>query len=297
MSMKNTGIDLEREKQEQDGTEWEFGASSPVCIASNIPIGERIKYLPEGEVQKGRSDYMDCATRGPGNILETKFNYLIANKLIAPEKIAFLKDKGYLNKKGKVEFSDRFNAIKSGTTKRGNSLKAPIHSMHTDGLIPKAMLPANKNMTWEDYHNVFDITNEMEELGKEFLTHFTINYDKVYIQEFPDSIQEELIDVVVYAWPKPVNGEYPKTDKDENHVVVYFATPRYLIFDNYLDEGKEGDFIKKLADDYLLYMYGYRLIIGESVEAQKISIMLKIIEAMKALIGILSKRVGAWLPF
>ena len=291
--MKNYGIDLALEEAQQDGTEWEFGASSPVCIAANIPIEDRKKYLPDGEVQRGVEDFMDCSTRGGLNILETKFNYLIANKLISPEKIAFLKQ--YM-RNGKVEFSDRFNAIKSGTTKRGNSLKAPIHSMHEDGLIPKAMLPANKNMTWDEYHNLHDITNEMEELGKEFLTHFSINYDKVYIQDFPDSIQEELIDVAGYAWPKPAKGEYPKTDKDENHVFVYFATPRYLIFDNYIDS-VDGDFIKKLAEDYNLYMYGYRLIIGEnsSVEAEKISVMLKIIEAMKALIAILSKKVGSWL--
>lgn len=200
-----------------------------------------------------------------------------------------------IQKKGNVTFSDRFIAMKSKTTKRGNGLKAPCDAIYRYGLIPKVTLPAKKTMTWEQYHNLGDITPEMEKLGEEFLSRFSIIYEKVYIQDFDKVIDEDMIVVALYAWPNPVDGVYPKTDKDENHVAVYYSTPRHLIFDNYLDT--DGDFIKKLAPNYNLYMYGLRLIISENsdLEAKKISIMLQIIEAMKALVALLSKKVGSWL--
>lgn len=290
----NTGFDKEREKLDEDERDYVFGANSPKCIAL-IPQRDRAEYLPVGEVQKGVDDFMDCATRGPHNIIETKFTWLVKNEVISKEKIQWLKDNKYADSKGNVTFSDRFIAMKSGTTKRGNGLKAPADAMHRYGLIPKVMLPAKKTMTWEQYHNLGDITPEMEKLGQNFLARFSITYEKVYIQDFDKIIDEDMIDVALYAWPNPINGEYPKTDKDENHVVVYYSTPRHLIFDNYLDT--DGDYIKKLAPNYNLYMYGLRLVIAENtdIEAQKISIMLKIIEAMKQLIQLLSKKVGAWL--
>jgi len=74
--MKYSNFDLERERAEQNGTEFIFGALSEPCLAY-IPESERETYLPQGELQKGIEDFMDCATRSPLNILETKFNWLI----------------------------------------------------------------------------------------------------------------------------------------------------------------------------------------------------------------------------
>ena len=50
MSEIKKGFNLKKEQEAQDGTEWKFGALSPVCIAQ-IPELEREKYLPVGERQ------------------------------------------------------------------------------------------------------------------------------------------------------------------------------------------------------------------------------------------------------
>lgn len=80
--IKNTGIDFRKEELEQSEEDWVFGAWTLSCLAK-IPLELREKYLPKGEVQRGREDMMDCATRGPINILEAKFTWLLENKKVS----------------------------------------------------------------------------------------------------------------------------------------------------------------------------------------------------------------------
>ena len=99
MEKENTtlyGFDLKREQAEQDGTEWPLG-SIPSCIAE-IPEEQRAKYLPQGEVQRTAfGDLMDCATRGPINILECKFNFLLTKQLLSLDNELWLRENGYVD--------------------------------------------------------------------------------------------------------------------------------------------------------------------------------------------------------
>ena len=123
-------------------------------------------------------------------------------------------------------------------------------------------------MTWEDYHKPERITEEMKNLD--------------------ELLDRDIINLAGYAWPNPVNGEYPRVDYQPNHVFVGIRKPRTYIFDNYVDEGVAGDFIKKLAADYDFIDYGYRIIIsekkieepGEKPEVKK-SWWQRLIEAIK----------------
>ena len=265
---KNYGLNLALEKQQQSEKDWVFGATSPICLAEGMPETEREKYLPKGEVQQGVEDMADCASRGPINILETKFNYLIQNKIISVGSIKFLKDNGYADKGGRVEFSDAFIAINSGTTKQGNSMKAPLESIRLMGLVPKKLLPLEKWMTWDDYHKPERITSELKTLGLEFLNHFGINYEKVYEKNLTTLLNRDLSNLAGFAWSDPVGGEYPRVDFPPNHVFMGLRNPRTYIFDNYIDLVDE-DFIKKLAPDYDFVDYGYRIIISEKKKEEK----------------------------
>lgn len=279
--IKNKGIDLVKEAKESSHEDWVFGAISPTCIAL-IPKEDRIKYLPKGELQFGKEDFMDCSTRGALNILETKFNYLLKIGKLRDEQ--WFKDNGYINN-GQFELSDRFNAILSNTTRDGNSLKAPLDSIRKDGVIPKVMLPANSNMTWADYHNKKDITDKMIDLGKEFLKRYKINYEKVFdLEKFDD-----LLDVAGYAWSSPVNGIYPKIEGMPNHVWVNIR-PKYLAFDNYLDV--DQDFIKELSPDYIFYSYGYRIIISEAVEEELNRLQKLLIKLLQSHVALLIRQIG-----
>lgn len=253
-------FDLEKELAEQDPLkDWTFAASSIPCITTIFEI-ERKDLLPAGEVQQGVDDTMDCASRAPVNILEVKFNWLLKKDKILPELRKWLADNGYVTESG-VEFSDAFVAINSGTTRNGNSLKAPLEAIRTKGLIPKSLLPLKSNMTFEDYHDPKRITSEMVKLGEEFLKRFKLNYDQVKFSDFEIALEYDMLDVAGYAWPEPVNGEYPAVPFTPNHAFMIFSRPMSFIFDNYYDV-VDNDFIKKLAKDYRFFDYGYRVIIS-----------------------------------
>jgi len=264
--MINQGLNLEKEREEVSHEDWVFGATSPLCIAS-IPSSERFSHLPFGEVQKGREDMMDCATRGPINIFELKFNYLYANGKISAENVHFLKEAGYFDGED-ITFSDAFIAIKSGTTREGNSLKAPLDAIHRYGLIPKRLLPLEKTMTFDEYHNAERITPEMENLGQQFLARFSLNYERVFAKDYEELLDTDVLNVAGHAWTNPnKDGEYPRTSLGFNHCFIVVRTPAYYAFDNYIDP-VDGDFIKKLTADYQFLEYGYRAIIT----AQKVPI-------------------------
>lgn len=280
--MPNLGIDLAKEKLEQSSEDWMFGSVSVKGLAEGVKL--RL-YIPDGEIQFGKDDFMDCASRSPHNILETKLTYAVKGKLLSPETIDWLKDKGYADKNGKVTLSDRFTAILSGTTKQGNSLKAPMDSIRKNGCIPKKMLPAGKDMTWEDYHNKADITDEMIDLGKKFAEIINVNYVRVHRDDF--SKINDMLNVAGHAWEEPINGIYPNTSQDFNHAFALFPPVIYEAIDNYYDK-VDGDFIKRLSPDYLFYDYGYRVIVNEGKVIK--SVLEKIIEVMQQLLALLSQK-------
>lgn len=262
--MRNYGLDLEKQKRDlKPETDFVFGAASQDCIAQ-IPSDERQQYLPKGELQRtAKDDMMDCVTRSALNILETKFNWLFKNKFTVEEK-TWLIDNGYVNN-GQIEFSDAFIAILSGTTRNGNSLVAPLHAIHKQGLIPKKSLPLEEWMGFDDYHNSARITPEMTKLGLSFL--WEIGYDIVKQAIRKEFIKKDMIHTAGYAWSEPVNGEYPAVDYQPNHSFAEFKEPSYFIFDNYIDSF-DGDWIKKLSPDYSL-LEGYRLYIKKKDPVEK----------------------------
>lgn len=276
----NNGLNLDLELQQQSTEDWVFGATSLVCLA-NIPEELRAGYLPTGELQFGKEDFMSCASIGPINILEAKFNYLYRENKLTPTNRKWLEDKGYFDN-GEVKFSDRFIAIKSNTIRSGNSMIAPLDAIHTYGLIPKTQLPANPQMTFDNYHNKNDITKEMEDLGKDFLSRFKINYERVYEERYEQLLHEDFLNVAAYAWTTPINGEYPSPGNlRPTHVFIAWKTPKYWVFDNYLDEGRVGDFVKKLAHDYTLVDFAYRLFITAETTPETTNIQLTVFETLK----------------
>jgi hypothetical protein len=259
----NYGLDLQKELDEQDGSEWIFsGFSQPSLIS--IPQDMRNAYLPQGETQgSDKDDMSDCASRSPVNKLAPDFSYGFKNRIFSQANRAWLIDNNYVDDDGTIDFSDAFVAINSGTTRAGNSLKAPLEAIRKQGLIPKHVLPLEKWMTFEQYHDPKRITQKMRDLGQEFLRRFTINYEQVQQIHFGELIKDDMICVGGYAWPDPLpNGEYPRSSAPMNHAFLFFKSPKYYIFDNYNYRDPEQDWIKKLASNYALFDYGYRIFIS-----------------------------------
>ena len=178
---KQYGLDLVKELLDRRPEDWEYlGGVSQKCIAQ-IPLEERESCLPKGERQDIGEEKMDCASRAPANLLETKFNWLHNQNLLPKKAVSFLAKNGYVTPWG-IEFSDAFVAIKSGTTRQGNSLIAPIEAIHKHGLIPKSMLPQVNS--FDAYYDPKRITPAMENLGKKFLTYFQIEQLLCFLSDF-----------------------------------------------------------------------------------------------------------------
>ena len=258
---RNYGYNPDYEQVDIEEADWRFGSEPLPCVLQ-IPSADRDTYLPIGEVQKGRDDFMDCASRGPHNIEETKQNYRFRNDLILPENKKWLEDNGYIVWRegiAYIELSDPYLAIKSGTDRTGNSMKRPVHTLYELGAIPKCMLPVSASMTFEEYHDPKRITKAMDDLAREYRLRFPMNYVRLDSAEFDEANEREMIVVAAYAWPRPVDGIYPRSAKKANHIFARIRAPKSVIFDNYVDS-VDGDFKKQLAPDYEYTSTGYALI-------------------------------------
>lgn len=262
---KNYGLDIDLEIASQNGDEYQFGASPVTPYFTIHKEEDRMQVLPKGEVQRNKKeDMMDCASRGPVNYMEAYFTYGVRKNLFYPKNVQWLRDKGYIQKDENgndvVLFSDAFIAIKSGTRRTGNSIKAPIHAVHEYGLIPKHMMPLGEKMTWDQYHDPKRITQAMTDLARAFIKRFTINYEQVPSSQFAEANKTDYIVVAGHAWNKPVDGVYTRTEDKANHVWLN-VKPAFTAFDNYLDK-VDGDFLKQLAPDYAFREWGYRMFVS-----------------------------------
>src|SRR5688572_1551694 len=91
------------------------------------------------------------------------------------------------------------------------------------------LLPLESWMRWYDYHNAGFITVQMRDLGQEFASRFTINYERVQEAHFTELLKSDFIDVAGYAWPEPVHDIYPRIEGDPNHAWVLFRN-KYFAF-------------------------------------------------------------------
>ena len=254
--LNNYGIDLGKQKQDESNEDWMFGAVELPDIAPELNglvvavyawgihingIYQRVfyainhcvsmiklgfeKYLPKGEIQNDKAEKMDCVTRGFNNKIEEKLNYALEKGRLPKETIKFFEDNGYIID-GKFSLNDRIPATLSGTTEKGNSLKAPIDTIRKIGIFPKNIIN-QYGLTFSQYYNKNDINKEMLNIGLESLKHLSINYLTVNLNNFKD----------------------------------FAGDIKYLIFDNYVDTF-DGDYIKRLAEDYNFYYYGYQVIIN-----------------------------------
>ena len=250
------------ENEIQDGTEHQIGAGNPECIVQYTEE-ERTGYAPAGEDQFGVEDFMDCASRSPVNVIERKLNYLFLNGKLKPETRDCLLDNGY-TVDGYITFSNRFVAIGSGTTRNGNSLKAPIDFIRKNGLIPRHMLPEKKDMNWDAYHKKSDVTQRMWELGKEFIARFPLAYYQVPRAQFDTVLEKDSLCGAGYGWPPLTNGEYGPVDYLPNHAYEIFKR-KYFVFDNYRDD---LDYVKKLSEKYKFIDHAYRLVITAEIVSE-----------------------------
>lgn len=193
-------------------------------LAGTLPYEVRLlngdwkDYLPEYEKQfKDFSfDTMSCTTFSFLNVLETQLNYLLDNLLLSHEQVSFLTANDYIQN-GKINFSDRALAIMSDTTFRGNTFVNVADTARTLGLVPESMLPFGGN-SFNEYHNKNLISQEIKNLGKEFLKHFSIFYEFVGFNDYDKELKHVPLQIAV-PYPEPKHAE--------------MMTSRFMVLDQY----------------------------------------------------------------
>lgn len=181
MEIKQTGL-LVRPPNIKD---YIAGANTGIIYEERIADGNWLDFLPTGEKQYAVGfDSMSCVSFSALNSLEAQFAWLIKNKKLSVAQMNFLSENGYLDADGKVNFSDRFTAIMSGTMRNGNYFTNVWDSIRRDGLLPERDFPMGGN-NWDEYHDKTKITEAMKAKAKKILEHFLFQYEWVFYSEDP----------------------------------------------------------------------------------------------------------------
>lgn len=124
------------------------------------PSGDWTPYLPPGEYQKDyRSmvDSMSCVSFSALNSIEMQEKFLT----------------GY-----QPNYSDRFTATMSGTTKDGNYLWKVADSIRKNGVVLEEMWAAPKRFKWDTYYTAIDmgVVND----ASKWLDKWEMKYERLY---------------------------------------------------------------------------------------------------------------------
>ncbi|MAG45097.1 hypothetical protein CL633_04405 [bacterium] len=220
--MKNYGLRVQY-PQPQD---YILGGESKVENKVLQDSGQWDKYLPTAEFQSGvYFDSMACVTYSALNCLE-----ILQHRILGFES----------------NWSDRYTAKMSGTTKKGNYLIKVGESIRKDGIVEEKLYPyprlqRNPVFDWEDYYK--EIPKKIIDKGHEFIEENLVQHE--WVETTMGGLIEGLkyapLQVTVHAWQKPVNGIYQKTTKGLNHAVTLYGYElgrMWKIYDHYAQTNK-----------------------------------------------------------
>ena len=226
--------------QEPRIQDYVFGAGALIKKDILEPGCDWSDYLPLMERQNAvYMDSMACVTFSALNCLET----------------LLLRKYGVL-----YNFSDRFIAKLSGTTKQGNSAVAVPDTIRKNGLLLEVgwVYPNQRRtppFTWDDYYA--DIPSSLITEAKLFLTQFEIGYEWIPAEKFTENLQYGPIQVFVRAWyDKNKDGVYESPSNVNFNHAVELIKPHH-VFDSY----EPG--IKQLEAGYDFSPYGLQFTINK----------------------------------
>lgn len=177
-------------------------------------------------------DTLSCVTFSALNDLEMIGNLKVEKKLYTEENIKWLKDNGYFDDDGRLNFSDRFIAILSGTTMLGNDVVSVGNAIIKYGLIPEQDLPLAGN-SWAEYMDPNKISPAMLAKGKEFRARFLPGYEWVWFSNdavFDDNEVKALQEALQYA---PVQIGIPSPSTHATSMIAIQPVTSYDVFDHY----------------------------------------------------------------
>lgn len=223
------------------------------------PSGDWSPYFGQYEGQK--KDWFDtnsCWAYAGNEVLEDQLEFLMKTGGFEDYEIQWFKDKGYIDEDGDFYISRRYIPTLSGLTTNGGDPAEFWRLTKKYGAIPSKMLPfTNIN----EYFDKSKITQEMYDLGKEFIERVSIDakelgrrFDGYKIADLKLALLETELQIGI---PVPQDGTWNREKVNmpshtwPDHEIALFkidekADPEYpyFIYDQYYPN------IKQLHKDY-----------------------------------------------
>lgn len=111
--------------------DWVAGAIGSLSYEERNPSGDWRPYLVTKEYQKAKEDSMSCVSFSACSAIEIQEKFLTGKE---------------------SNYSDRWIAKMSGTTREGNFLYKVGDAVRNLGMVKEESYPAPPNYTWEQYH-------------------------------------------------------------------------------------------------------------------------------------------------
>lgn len=198
-------------------------------------------------------DNMGCVSEAVENKVAYRLTKKIENKMIPEEDVTWLREGGFFDKNGKINFSGRELAKRSGTTRKGN-YGWKVAQTAANGLVAESLYPwpepgQDQRVTWEEYYSPFP--DEVVEQREEFEKRFSISYGWVRKRNFYTKFKNGIpLIFFVYAWvanENKYNGLYYRpAGESSNHGVLGVGGEKdgadwskFAIFDTYPPFEKE----------------------------------------------------------
>jgi len=210
-------------KEEYDERDYKFGSQKIRKVLRED--GQWTTFLPKGELQKDPLESMSCTSQALLNCIEILIR---------------LKYRAIKN------YSDRFLAKCSGTTKYGNSMRRVLEALRKYyGTVRENQWSGVGFKSWADYYKA--IPQDILGMGQLWIKEYSLEYERVNSDKnsMMNALKYSPLYVAGFAWYQK-NGIYQSYGK-ANHcfTVVGFKQNEYwLAFDSY------SPFVKKLDWNY-----------------------------------------------
>lgn len=161
-------------------------------------------------------------------------------------------------------YSDRFLARNSNTTRGGNSPRKVYSALRKQGAVDEQNYPF-KATSWNEYYG--DVPKKLLVKGEEWASQHSFSYGRVGSSpmEMMSALQYSPLGIGIYAWARNSEGLYYKPNNTRpNHFCVligYEKGKHWIVFDTYEES------IKKLV-----WYYNFSYVAGYSLEKKETKI-------------------------
>ncbi len=203
--------------------DWLFGSSVKWPVLQED--GQWTKWLVEKELQNKGVETQACVSYHELNVVE-----MLIFKMTGKEK----------------NYSDRFTAKMSGTTKQGNYFFNVANSIKNDGLVGELLWPYVNG--WDNYYK--EIPAIVEKQAENFKEKYLVNYR--WVDENPKAMMAALKEsplAISARYAQGRDGEILSPVGQQNHAMTCYGFVEgeyWLIMDSY----EYGGHLKKYAWDY-----------------------------------------------